>query len=179
MRTRTLFLTRLVLLTAITLSLEMIGLPQPLTGPLVNMMLIFTTLVTNVYGGMALGALTPLIALLRGQLPPVLAAFVPFIILGNALFVLLFSVLQRRLRRTSWHTATAWPGIAIGALAKFAWLFISARFLLQIFVSAALPEKFIAMMTFPQLLTALIGGGMALAFYDLLVKRRIIRPALD
>ncbi len=176
MRSRTLFLTRLVLLTAITLSFEMIGLPQPLTGPLVNLMLILTTLVTNAYGGMTLGAVTPLIALMRGQLPPVLAPFVPFIIAGNVLFVLIFSIIRRRSTPAAVPGFLSWTAVILGACGKFAWLFLSARFLLQLIVSRTLPEHIIGMMAFPQLITALIGGGLALIFYTQLVRRRIISP---
>lgn len=174
MRRRTLLLTRLVLLTAITMSFELIGLPQPVTGPLVNLMLILTTLVTNVYGGIALGTITPLIALLRGQLPALLAPFVPFIIVGNILLVLFFALLYRGSNRPAWQNWKGWLGIIFAATAKFLWLFVSARFLLQALVAKSLPEKIIGLMTFPQLATALLGGGLALLFHGLLIKRRIL-----
>lgn len=174
MRQKTVRLTRLVLLIAITLILEMIGLPQPFTGPLVNLMLVLTTLITGVSGGIALGAITPLIALLRGQLPPPLAPFVPFILVGNGLYVLLFALLYgagQGLPLRSWR---AWLGILTGSAVKFVWLFTAARLLVPLLFTRALPPPLVAAMALPQLFTAMAGGSAALLFHALLVKRRII-----
>ena len=70
MKPSTRSLTRFVFLTALTLSIEMMGLPQPFTGPLINMMLIITSLIINPGAGVILGLFTPILAALRGQLPP-------------------------------------------------------------------------------------------------------------
>ncbi|HPR88340.1 MAG TPA: ECF transporter S component [bacterium] len=174
MNPQTARLTRLVLLIAITLIIEMIGLPQFFTGPLVNMMLVLTTLISGVTGGMALGCITPLIALLRGQLPPVLAPFVPFILAGNALYVLLFGALRGRLAARPLYSWRAWLGIVVGSAGKFLWLLGAARLLMPLLLSRSLPPAVIAMMTLPQLITALLGGLLALLFYALLVRRRIL-----
>ncbi len=174
MRRKTLLLTRLVLLIAITLIIEMVALPQLLTGPLVNFMLVLTALITGMTGGIALGCITPLIALMRGQLPAVLAPFVPFILVGNGLYILLFTAFCNRrcgLPLRSWR---AWLGLLLGSAAKFAWLFSAARLLMPLLLAKSLPEKVIAVMTFPQLVTALTGGTAALLFHALLVRRRII-----
>ncbi len=176
MNPRTARLTRLVLLIAITLTIELIGLPQPLTGPLVNLMLVLTTLISGVSGGIALGAITPLIALIRGQLPPVLAPFVPFIISGNALYVLLFGAVCGRPTASPLHSWRAWSGVVAGSTAKFLWLLLAARLLMPLLLSRTLPEKLITMMTLPQWITALLGGALALLFYALLLRRRILTP---
>lgn len=47
---RLFFLTRTALLLAITVSIQALRLPQPITGPLVNMMLILTVLSAGVPG---------------------------------------------------------------------------------------------------------------------------------
>lgn len=174
MEKKTVKLTRLVLLIAIALIIELIGLPQLFTGPLVNFMLVLTTLITGVTGGIALGCITPLVALIRGQLPPVLAPFVPFILTGNALYVLLlgaFCASHCGLPLRSWR---AWLGILTGATAKFIWLFLAARWLMPLLLADTLPQAFVAMMTLPQLITALTGGILALLFHALLVRRRIL-----
>jgi hypothetical protein len=174
MNPKTVKLTRLVLLIAITLIIGMIGLPQPLTGPLINLMLVLTTLITGVTGGIVLGCITPLIALTRGQLPPVLAPFIPFIMSGNALYILLFGACCNRrcgLPLRSWR---AWLGVVTGSAAKFIWLFVAARLLMPLLLAKTLPEAILAMMTLPQLITALIGGAAALLFHALLVQRRVL-----
>ncbi|HOZ21778.1 MAG TPA: ECF transporter S component [bacterium] len=167
-------LTRMVLLIAIALIIQMIGLPQPLTGPLVNLMLALTTLITGAAAGVALGCLTPLIALIRGQLPPLLAPFIPFILAGNALYVIFLGLLCKKgcgLPLRSWR---AWLGVLLGSTAKFIWLFAAARLIMPLLIARTLPEPVIAMLTFPQLVTALIGGVLALLFHALLVRRRIL-----
>jgi len=85
---KTLFLTRLVFLLSITLVIELIGLPQPVTGPFINFMLIVTTQIVSATGGAVLGCVTPALAVLRGQLPPPLAPMVPFILYLTARFLL-------------------------------------------------------------------------------------------
>jgi len=164
------------LLIAITLIIEMIGLPQPMTGPLVNLMLVLTTLISGISGGIALGAITPLIALIRGQLPPVLAPFVPFILCGNALYVLLFGALGSRKSASPLQSWRAWVGIILGSTAKFLWLLLAARLIMPLLLSRTLPEKIITMMTLPQWITALLGGALALLFHALLLRRRILAP---
>jgi hypothetical protein len=170
--------TRLVFLVAMTLAVELIGLPQPVTGPFVNLMLVLTTLILNAYAGIILGFVTPLLALLRGQLPALLVPFVPFIMLGNAGLVLGVALLTRHSSSTrpplGWRP---WAGVTAGALLKFAWLFLSARHLVPLLFARPLPQALVAMMTFPQLITALSGGFLAILFHAILVRRRIIKIA--
>jgi hypothetical protein len=64
------YLTLTAVLLALTAAIQMAGLPQPITGPAVNAMLMLTTLVVGMAGGVAVGALTPGIAFLRGILAP-------------------------------------------------------------------------------------------------------------
>ena len=174
-RIRTLYLTRLVFLIAITLTITLIGLPQPITGPLVNMMLLLTTLILGPWAGVTVGTITPLAAAFRGQLPPFLLPMLPFIIIGNALLVWGFKFLAGRAKtphvlRSVWH----WLGVVVGSTLKFLWLYSAARLLVPLFFGKALPEAFIAIMATPQLVTALIGGVLAFLLYELLKSRKII-----
>jgi len=170
--------TRLVFFIAMTLAVELIGLPQPVTGPFVNLMLVLTTLILNAYAGTILGFVTPLLGLLRGQLPAPLAPFVPFIMLGNAGLVLGVALFIHRPSSSpqplGWRP---WAGVAAGALIKFGWLFVSARHLLPLLFARPLPPALVAMMTFPQLITALAGGFLAILFHALLIRRRIVKTS--
>ena len=78
------WLARTAILLALTLAFQMIGLPQPVTGPAVNAMLLISGTYVGALGGIIIGLLTPLIAFARGILPPPLAPMIPFIMLGNA-----------------------------------------------------------------------------------------------
>ncbi len=174
---KTVFLARLVVLTSLTLSCELVGLPQPVTGPLVNLMLFLTTMVLNPISAMALGCVTPLVAVIRGQLPAVLLTMVPFIVIGNALLVLSFSFTKHALegvfrpRVPQTKSIPHWLGIIAGSTAKFLWLYASASFVLPVAFGKKLPAEFIAMMTLPQLVTALIGGVLAMLIYAMLLQR--------
>ena len=176
MTIRTKTIAGFIFLTTLTLIVEMIGLPQPFTGPLINMMLILTTLLLNPLAGAGLGAGTPLIAALRGQLPAPLIPMVPFIIVGNALYVLTFAAVRRALRRFEPYrgplfSPVCWFGLIVGSTLKFGFLYLSARTILPLLVARHLPDKLVALMSLPQLMTALIGGGLAFFFHQLLSKR--------
>lgn len=180
MLTKTQYLTRLAILLALTLSLEMIGLPQPITGPLVNFFLIITTLVLGPPAGVGLGTITPLVAVIRGQLPAILAPMVPFIILANAILVLGFALVRAGLSvwekpgKNSGLRLSAWIGVLAGAIFKFLWLAFAVRVMLPFLFNIQFPVKILAMMTTPQLLTALVGGSLALGVYAFLVRTRIL-----
>ncbi|MBN1480181.1 ECF transporter S component [candidate division KSB1 bacterium] len=167
---------RLIFLIALTLIFEMLGLPQPVTGPLVNMMLILTTLVISTLAGVSLGFITPVVAAVRGQLPGFLLPMIPFIIVSNALLVILFSFIRRLL--ATWLrddnlllSFPAWLGLFVGAFVKFLVLYHSARILLPMLISKNVPEAFIAMMSLPQLLSAIFGGALALFIFRMLSSR--------
>jgi hypothetical protein len=166
--TKTHTLTRLVFLLSITLAVQMIGLPQPITGPFINFMLILTTLLVSATGGAVLACITPLLAVLRGQLPAPLAAMMPFIIAANLFYVVLFALLRshRRITAAGYYLAN---GLAVAAagLIKSAFIYLAAQVVLPLLVGRSLPAPLLSLMALPQLLTALAGGWSALAFYRL------------
>ncbi len=174
MMSKTNSITRLIILISLTLSFEMLGLPQPITGPLVNLMLILTTLVLNPLAGVILGSVSPLVAVIRGQLPPILLPMVPFIIIGNALFVLVFGLIRKLLSFSPHHDSSPlksignWLGLFFGATIKFLWLYASASFVVPLILGKQLPATFIAMMAIPQFITAIIGGIFALFIFSML-----------
>ena len=172
---KTTTITRTVFLISITLIIEMIGLPQPVTGPLVNMMLILTTLILNPLAGIILGAITPTVALIRGQLPSILFPMVPFIIVGNASLVLIFALVLKPVKNKNTlvlvKSITHWLAIIAASTAKFVWLYLSVRTFLPLLLGRSLPNKIMALMALPQLITALLGGIFALIVYQLFMSR--------
>lgn len=159
-------LTRVALLLALTLSVQYLRLPTPVTGPLVNLMLILSTAVIGTAGGVGIGLLTPWAALLLGIIPPVLAPAIPFIMTGNAVYCFCYGSLAEKTK------GGPWIGIILGAVLKFAVIAGAARYLL------ALPSPAAEALLLPQLLNALIGGAVALpiAHYLQRILQRDQRP---
>ena len=151
--TTTKWLSRTAVLLAMTVAIQLLGLPQLVTGPVVNAMLLLTALTVGPSSGVLVGICTPFIALYRGILLPPLAPMVPFIGLSNAAFVIVFSVLWKR---------QVYVGLAAAALAKFLILSTAVRFIITV------PEPIAYAMQIPQLVTAVTGGVVALIIRDLL-----------
>jgi hypothetical protein len=170
------FIARLAILLALTLLVQMLGLPQPITGPLINMFLFLTLWILNLKAAVLLGVLTPLIAAWRGQLPAVLFPMVPFIGLGNAVLVISFRVTRYYFARFLNRVSQRHPllvnvfCITSGAILKFTVLYLSANVLIPYLVGSILPEKVILMMSTPQFITAMIGGILALVLYQFFRK---------
>ncbi|MFA6942047.1 MAG: ECF transporter S component [Clostridiaceae bacterium] len=144
---------------------------QFLAGPGVNAVLLLTAYICGTYYGIGVGLLTPLIALLVGQLPSAFAPFVPFIMIGNAIYVLLFGLLKDRVKLGKY------AGMISGSVLKFIFLYLSASQLVTLF-SLNIPKKMLSklavMMGLPQLITALIGGIIAIAIIEILRVRKVI-----
>lgn len=152
-QTRIYWITRTAILLAIAVVFQMGGFPQFITGPAVNAILYLSAMTIGWSGGVLIGICTPVIAALRGILPPPLTPLIPFIALGNGILVILFFYLQKKSRILA---------IAVASTVKFLILAAAVNFLVQV------PSKIAQMMSFPQLLTAIFGGLIAL-----LVERAI------
>jgi hypothetical protein len=135
---------------------------QWLTGTLVNAMLILTCVLVGPMEAVLIGVLPSTTALMSGLLPIPLAPMIPFIIMGNGIFVAAFEYLRR------WNAPAA---LAAAALAKFLFLAATSRFLMESFIAPPALSRLAVMMGLPQLFTALIGGAIALALLSLLPKR--------
>ena len=143
-------LARVALLLGITLAIQTLRLPTPVTGPLVNLMLILSTALAGASWGTVIGLLTPWAGLFLGILPPALAPAVPFIMAGNALYCLLFGLLNSRFKGGDL------VGVGLGSVIKFALIAAPAGYLLK------LPSPLVEVLLAPQLINALIGGIAAL-----------------
>ncbi len=124
---------------------------QYVTGPIVNATLLLTALTVGLSEAILLGLVPSLIALLFGLLPLPLAPVIPFIMVSNSVYTYMYTRLQHR-------TVLA---ISVASVAKFAFLSL----ITTVYFSHILPAKVVpsvqAMMSYPQLLTALIGGLIA------------------
>ncbi|WP_242943792.1 ECF transporter S component [Peptoclostridium litorale] len=133
---------------------------QPLVGPLVNMTLIISVLSVGVASGLTIGCFTPLIAFFMGIMP--LFPLVPIIMAGNAIFVSAFAFIRDRTSDSGEYLA-----LVAAALLKFAFLAISVRKLLVIFIPKV-PQSIVAAFSIPQLYTALAGGIIAIVLHKII-----------
>lgn len=152
---------RLVGLMAMALLISGLGLPQWLTGPLVNALLLLAVEWVGVSQAILIGMVTPMGAAVSGVLPLPLLAMIPFIAVGNATLVSVYGALRARNR---------WLALGVAAVLKTAVLAITVTVLvarpLSIVIAGdaqalALPLPMVEMMRWPQLATALAGGVIA------------------
>jgi hypothetical protein len=125
---------------------------QLITGTIVNATLLLAVVLLGLRGGLLLSFLPSVISLSFGFLPMVMAPMVPFIIIGNIAFVYIFSLLRQR---------NFFLGLIPAALIKFSFLFLVSNFIISFFIKQTVADKIVVMMSYPQLITALMGGVIA------------------
>ncbi|WP_350343306.1 hypothetical protein PRVXH_002373 [Proteinivorax hydrogeniformans] len=153
------FITQTGILLAITLTFQMLGLPQMVTGIVVNAMLVLAALSVGIYGSIIVGGLTPLIAFIRGILPPILGPVIPFIIISNWALIIIFMIFYKR---------NKFIAVACSSFGKFLILTFVVRLIVDI------PPEPAAMLQLPQLFTATLGGILAITIWPA-IKRNIIK----
>ena len=140
-----------------------------ITGSLVNLMLVIGVMVGGLTSGLTVAVLSPVFAKIFGIGP--LWSLIPFIALGNVVLVLCWYFIGTQ--QFAAHVIVRGMAAVTAAVAKFIVLFVG---IVQIAVPVLLqlPEKQAAMISatfsFPQLITALIGGGLAIIVLPLLGK---------
>lgn len=174
MRNKILWITRTGVLTALLILLQAITKPagQLVTGSCVNAVLAVAVLFSGLGSGLTVALISPVFAFLLGIAPQILT--VPAIMAGNAVFV---TVLHFAGGKQLWRKLVAWLAAAV---CKFAVLYILVKYgicgilaqgllaqgLLKAPMLTALPATFGA----AQLVTALIGGGVAMLITPVLCK---------
>lgn len=164
------------LLLAMAIVFQIIGrnipsINQFFVGPMINCILILTAFICGIWWGAAVGVLTPLLAYFVGQLAAPMAPFIPFIMVGNLIFVFVVSLFLKG------DLVKRIIGVIVGALCKYGFMTLASRKLVVLFGLKFPPKvaKALAInMSLPQLITALIGGGFALIIIQLLIKRKVI-----
>lgn len=148
-----------VLLGIVTIA-PLIG-QQAITGPIVNAMLFIAVLVLGTQNAILVGLVPSLIALSFGLLPAVLAPMIPFIMMGNAILILVFGFLKKR---------NYWLGVISASVLKFLFLFGTSSIVINLLLKKEIASKVAIMMSWPQLFTALAGGVIAYLFLKSIKK---------
>jgi len=137
---------------AITIILPAFFHNQWITGPIINATLLIATVLIGPMEAMMLGLMPSTVALATGLLPLPLAPMVPFIMIGNSLLIAVFHYIRK---------SSFWAGVGIAAFIKFAFLHFSVTLVMARLLDSGFTAKLATMMSWPQLLTALIGGVIA------------------
>jgi len=145
---------------------------QWVTGPIINAIFILALILLGLRSALLICVLPSLIALSSGLLPIILAPIVPFIVIGNAVLVLTIYYVTKVVKNKSEAVTIKqyYTGVILGSFLKFVFLFTSVYFVSQLFLKQELAQKVIQMMSWPQLYTALLGGGIALVILLLMKK---------
>ena len=171
------FITETAIMLALLVTLQALtkGFGQLVTGSCVNAVLAVSALVGGLGCGITVALVSPVLAYLLGIAPVIVT--VPVIMAGNATYVFLLWLLCRRADNQFWKYCIGW---LVAAAAKFAILYLlvsevvcgilapsllSAGVMKQPMLKA-LPVTF----SWPQLFTALIGGGIALLIVPIVRK---------
>ncbi|WP_308754207.1 ECF transporter S component [uncultured Anaerotruncus sp.] len=169
------WITRTALCTALVLLAQIIGkllpagaviagpfsLNQLVTGSLVNLVLILAAASVGLWSGVACGVISSILAALLGMTP--VPFIVPAIALGNAVIAVAAWFFFGKSDGTGLRVA----GVLVGAGAKCAVLWLTVPAILGMLPNV--PPKQVQMLSimfsWPQFVTALAGGALALAVY--------------
>ena len=174
MKSKAHWVTRTAVMMALLITLQMVtkSLGQIVTGSFVNAVLAVTVLVCGLGSGVTVALLSPAFAYLLGIAPQILT--VPAIMIGNTVFVVLLHLICGK---TLWKSVA---GLLVAAVCKFAILYVLVTHVIcgvlaqPLLAQGVLKEPMLKMLpatfSFPQLLTALIGGAVALAIAPVLKK---------
>lgn len=177
MNKKILWITETGVMLALLVTLQAITKPlgQLVTGSCVNAVLAVSALVAGLPGGLIVALLSPSLAYLLGIAPQILT--VPAIMVGNAVFVVVLRLIAGSDGRKLLRQILAWGSAAVCKFASLyaivVWLIcgVFAQSLMDAgLLKAPMLNALPAMFSWPQLFTALIGGGIALLIVPILRK---------
>ncbi len=133
---------------------------QFITGPIVNAVLFIAVVTVGAGNAILIGLVPSVVALVSGLLPAPLAPMIPFIMISNAILIVVFA----GLRKTNY-----WVGVLGGTLFKYAFLYLTSTIVVGLISNHNIALKAAAtMMAWPQIVTALIGGVIAFGVLKLI-----------
>ena len=171
------WITETAIMLALLVALQALtkGFGQLVTGSCVNAVLAVAVLVGGIGCGTTVALISPILAFLLNIAPNAVA--VPAIMVGNAVYVLLLYFIAGKSSKNVVRQVIAW---FVSAAAKFAALYAIVVYLIcgvlaeSLLAAGILKEPMLkvlpATFSWPQLLTAMIGGAVALLIVPALRK---------
>ena len=170
---RILWITRTAIFIALLIVLQAATAPlgNPLiTGSIVNLLLITSVMTCGLSSGLTVALVSPVVAKFLGIGP--LWALIPFIAAGNIVLVLLWHFIGNRNIGGKKYTAYI-VALIVAAIAKFLVLYVGiVQIAVPIFLGLPAPQAAVIsnMFSIPQLITALVGGALAVVLFPRLKK---------
>lgn len=137
---------------------------QFLTGSIVNALLFISATIMGVEYAILLCLIPSLVSIYTGFLPFILAPFIPFIMIGNILLVLVYSFLKQK---------GFWIGAIFASFVKFIFIGVSGLIMTNSILSGV-TKNVVTIISWPQLATAISGACIAYLFLKI-VRRDIIK----
>lgn len=176
------WITETAIMLALLVTLQALTKPagQLVTGSCVNTVLAISALTGGLSCGLTVAFISPILAFLLGIAPQIVT--VPAIMAGNAVFVALLYLLADRTGKNLVKQGIAW---VVAAVAKFGVLYLLVVKLIcgvasgsllgkkigeTVVLAPPMLEKLPTMFAWPQLITALIGGAIALLIAPVIRK---------
>lgn len=132
-------------------------LSQNLTGPIVNASLFLAVYFLGLPSAIFIALIPSLVSLSIGFLPLALAPMIPFIMMGNIIMISTFNYFKDK---------NYWSAVFLSAIFKFAFLFTTSSLIINLIIKQELATKVANMLSYPQLITAIIGGLIAYTFIN-------------
>jgi hypothetical protein len=164
------WITRTAVFIALLIGAQFVTRPlgQLVTGSLVNLILIVSGMTCGLASGLFVSVVSPVFATLLG-IGPQFWPLAPFQMAGNAVIVTAWYLLGGKNVNFARYAAA----LPVAAVSKFLVLYLGiVKIAIPYFFDLPQPqaERFSAIFSFPQLITAAIGGGLAIAALPLLKK---------
>lgn len=164
MKEKTRFITETGIIIAMLIAVQFFtkGLGQFVTGSLVNLILAVATIICGLWSGVIVATISPFVAFMLSIGTPFLV-IVPFIAMGNLIFVLSMHFVFDK---------NKYLAVLIGAILKFSFMYfvITKVVLIHMELKEAVFNVLSVSFSYPQLITALIGGALSILVIPMLKK---------
>jgi len=140
---------------------------QFITGSLVNMMLVLSTVLFGFWTGVAVASVSPFMALLIGMSPR--WELVPVIALSNIVFVAIWYIVTRQKLGGKYELENL-IALIVAAVSKFLVLWLGIVHILAPALGMPPAAPVYVLFSYPQLVTATIGGIIAIVILPPLTK---------
>jgi len=180
MKQRIFWITRTAVLLALLVSLQAVTKPlgQLVTGSCVNAVLAVAALIGGLSSGLTVAACSPILAFWLGIAPQLVT--VPVIMLGNCVYVVLLVLLAGPRGKVLWVRAAGWIAAAIcksavlyGVVVQLICKVLASRLLQMGLLKEPMLKLLPVTFGWPQLVTALLGGAVAMLILPVL--RKVVR----
>lgn len=173
---KTSYITQTAVMLALLISVQILtrAFGQLVTGSLVNLILLVSVFMIGIYGGLTVAVISPILAFLAG-IGPAFIQIIPFIAIGNALFVTVAWLISKNYmaKLNIKDVVISSLGLIAASISKFLFLWIGI-IMIALPIIPGIKEKQIAVISasfsWPQLITALIGSALAMVILPQLKK---------